>query len=36
MIDWLIFGVAMTPFICFGYVAVIECIYEYRSKENED
>lgn len=31
MIDWLIFGVAMMPFICFAYVAIVECIDEYRS-----
>jgi hypothetical protein len=35
MIEYLVFGVAMMPFICFAYVAIIECIYEYRSEKNE-
>lgn len=30
MIDWLIFGVAMIPFILIGTALVIEAVDEYR------
>lgn len=34
MTEWLVFCIAMTPFICFTYVAIIECIDEYRGKND--
>jgi|LakMenE18May11ns_1017448.scaffolds.fasta_scaffold9943633_7 hypothetical protein len=31
MIEWLVFGVVMIPFIAVSIALIIECIDEYRS-----